>query len=613
TNIKIDQLLSKDRSSSKIMSDSAGIHETDLNPSYAPTRNRSKQIFACLLKLLMVGVTLSLGILLIVVSIVLVAVFPSVFRSRIASSMPLVNGSFTFKAWNSPSTPIYMQFWLFSITNPQEFLSGGKPLLNDVGPFTYQERRVKSGVEFNSNGSVLRYQQSTFYHFRRDLSCCWEDTNVTTLNLMYVGLTHKMQYSSSYVKNIANNLLRSGKHRLVMTRPAKQILWGYHDVLLKTMQPIARLAGATLKSELGLFADKNGSLGDPYQIRTGADDVNRLGEIITWKGLDRLLHWNSSQANMINGTDGAMFPPFVSRSDLLYLFSSDICRSIYLKYRGDVMLHNTVPLYRFQAPAEMFMNATLNPSNRGFCLDGRCLDSGVLNISACAEGAPILMSQPHFYQAAAQYQDALGGLSPGPEFDTVLDVEPNTGLVMRAAKKLQINMAVTPSRQFADLQNLNSTLIMPLAWLNESACLDPESAGKFRAGVLQPRDTVARVQWSLLAIGFLLCGLALLCLGFKCRRRYLRQRAGPRSLRLCAGKASFASTSSTASPCKRGSLAANPGNGLVSNGSHGGDMDDNTPASTLLASASASAAADAASQPLDDEAETAETVIGAGA
>jgi len=34
------------------------------------------------------------------------------------------------------------------------------------------------------------------------------------------------------------------------------------------------------------------------------------------------------------------------------------------------------------------------------------------------------MSEPHFYQAAKKYQDAIDGLSPSSDFQTFIEVEP---------------------------------------------------------------------------------------------------------------------------------------------------------------------------------------------
>ena len=47
--------------------------------------------------------------------------------------------SSTFEAFVTPPIPIYMQFWLFNVTNPNDVkYRGAKPNLVDVGPYTYE-------------------------------------------------------------------------------------------------------------------------------------------------------------------------------------------------------------------------------------------------------------------------------------------------------------------------------------------------------------------------------------------------------------------------------------------------------------------------------------------
>lgn len=38
--------------------------------------------------------------------------------------------------------------------------------------------------------------------------------------------------------------------------------------------------------------------------------------------------WSSNQSNMINGTDGSVFHPLLSRKELLYIFAADLCRYV---------------------------------------------------------------------------------------------------------------------------------------------------------------------------------------------------------------------------------------------------------------------------------------------
>lgn len=60
-------------------------------------------------------------------------------------------------------------------------------------------------------------------------------------------------------------------------------------------------------------------------------------------------------------------------------------------------------------------NGTAVPENKCYCSDGFCPPSGVYDMTKCAEGAPIYISYPHFYNADTSYRQAVRGMSPDPE------------------------------------------------------------------------------------------------------------------------------------------------------------------------------------------------------
>ena len=45
-----------------------------------------------------------------------------------------------YPIWKNPSAylPIYMQFYVFDLKNPEEVLEGGKPYVEQKGPYTYR-------------------------------------------------------------------------------------------------------------------------------------------------------------------------------------------------------------------------------------------------------------------------------------------------------------------------------------------------------------------------------------------------------------------------------------------------------------------------------------------
>lgn len=52
--------------------------------------------------------------------------------------LQLRNGSETFEKWRNITIPIYIKFYFFNVTNPNDIIRGKMPILQEIGPFTYQ-------------------------------------------------------------------------------------------------------------------------------------------------------------------------------------------------------------------------------------------------------------------------------------------------------------------------------------------------------------------------------------------------------------------------------------------------------------------------------------------
>ena len=110
--------------------------------------------------------------------------------------------------------------------------------------------------------------------------------------------------------------------------------------------------------------------------------------------------------------------------------------------RREVFLQNTIN-------KNVFESGTENPDNLGFCPDGICTRSGLLNLTKCAEtqtgfAAPVFISQPHFLNADRSLMDEIAGMEPDEaNHQTYLVVDPLTGFIKNAAKRFQINIQTT--------------------------------------------------------------------------------------------------------------------------------------------------------------------------
>lgn len=63
----------------------------------------------------------------------------------------------------------------------------------------------------------------------------------------------------------------------------------------------------------------------------------------------------------------------------------------------------------------------------------------MIRVQNCLAGAPVVMSAPHFLKGDQVLVDAIEGLHPEPDLhDTILLIEPLTGVAMSGHKKIQV-------------------------------------------------------------------------------------------------------------------------------------------------------------------------------
>uniref|UniRef100_A0A2D4L570 Platelet glycoprotein 4 n=1 Tax=Micrurus spixii TaxID=129469 RepID=A0A2D4L570_9SAUR len=406
-------------------------------------------------------------------------------------------GTIAYQNWVVPGSPIYRQFWLFDVQNPEEVMKNGSaPILKQKGPYTYRMRYKPKENITEYFDSTLSYFQPNIIRFEPDLSIGLENDTVTTVNLAVVAAP--AMFEAGLIQALMNIWMKSSKSYFLQTRTVKELLWGYEDPFLKKI-PMAKVTKV-----VGVFYPYNETSDGPYQIYSGKGDLTKKGSIITYNNSRTITHWQS-YCGMVNGTDASSFHPFVNKNEELRFFSSDICRSISAKFESEQIVKN-IPLYRFVIPPSAFASPFTNPDNVCFCIDTEisknCTLGGMLDISRCKAGRPVYISLPHFLHASKEFFQYVKGLKPDEEeHKTFLDVEPITGFTLHFAKRLQINMLVKPNAKITALKNIKHHFVFPILWLNETAIIDDDKADIFRSKVTNKIKLLNFLQLALMIIG----------------------------------------------------------------------------------------------------------------
>ncbi|XP_044189029.1 lysosome membrane protein 2-like isoform X2 [Thunnus albacares] len=421
-----------------------------------------------------VGITCA-ALLIVWIRLVLGQVVIMLVHNRLKKELVLVEGSRVFESWKRPPPPVYMQYFFFNMTNVKEFLQGAKPQVNQIGPYTYREYRYKDNVSMVENGTrVSAYNTKSFVFLREKSVGDPAVDNITTVNIPAWAVMTKVKGSfwKSSMVSIWMNSIGSG---LFTTRTVDELLWGYEDPLLQRVAS----SNPEVETTFGLMYKKNGSNDGEFIYHTGEQNYMDYGRVETWKGQRQLNFWTTNQSNSINGSDGSAFHPLLNKNERIYIFTPDLCRSIYMEFEKDVEVKG-IPAYRFTPPRSVLASKEENPANEGFCVTPQeCLGTGLLKVSPCRKGAPVVASFPHFYLGDAKYAAALGLSPQRKHHQTFLDLNPTTGVIVRASKRAQINVLLGRVPGFPSTRGFNET-VFPVMFLNESVVIDDVSAAKIQ-------------------------------------------------------------------------------------------------------------------------------------
>ncbi|XP_072040618.1 lysosome membrane protein 2-like isoform X2 [Amphiura filiformis] len=465
-----------------------------------------------------------LGAVMIVLGGVFFPVFDKIIHDQVVKQVVLYNTNSTgFGEWKSPPGDIYMQFWFFTLANKAEVQDGAKPYFAEVGPFTYKEHKPKGNITFSADKNTVNYTSPNSYEFIPDMSVADPDYKITTINIPLLTVADQLKFLPSFLQKLVLEFLESYEHEEIFYEVSiHDILWGYEDPMLVLLAKVA--PSLVPETTFGIFVGRNGSNDGVYQVYTGKNDPMQISNIVSWKGMTKLEWWTTDEANAINGSDGSYNHPFWNKDDDAYVFSSDICRSIIVKYEQETRTRG-IRTWKFSAPSYSMLNGTAYPPNAGFCLPDidHCLPSGLLNVSKCQLGAPIIMSLPHFLFADEEKViDQVYGVRPDiVEHNTYFNVEPLTGAPLEVAKRIQINIFMEKNAEIDQMKNLR-TLTFPLLWLNESATITVDGANSLKKSLSLPLLITECVKWGLIGLGAV---VLIICSACFIRRRSPRVRS----------------------------------------------------------------------------------------
>lgn len=216
-------------------------------------------------------------------------------------------------------------------------------------------------------------------------------------------------------------------------------------------------------------------------------------QIVRWNGVKRLSNFKpaGSHCNDLRGNDGSKFRSGVRESDVLFLFLvSDFCSGIPFTFDS----YSSVGLIQ-----TMRFKFKFNDTTSMDCLSSM----GVIDVSACHSEAPIFLSGPHFFQGSDFLKQGILGLEPNQSLhESFIDVEPVTGILLRIAMRLQVNVRVLKDVVFPMTWRLPfEEKIIPILWMEHSAVASPDAISRLDQQIFSKVRALKYLSWSLIVAG----------------------------------------------------------------------------------------------------------------
>lgn len=415
-------------------------------------------------------IALGLGVILFIGGITVGVLWGTIVDYIYKKELTLTTDSKSFTMWNENPIPVFLSFYMFNLSNPDDFFKGKKPHFTETGPYVFSEKFYKTDKVWNDNGTVT-FHRRRYWTFVPELSKKGVSLSdkITNLNPIVVTLGNIVRFQRPLLRKFANLLMKAVKENVIVTKNVSQLIYdGYEDKLLE----IARKLNITTLpyDKFGWFYGRNGSdtYEGTYSIKTGKDSISEIGELVEWNYTNKTIYDNG-KCGQIKGTVGDLWHPFTANtSSRLSVFSSDICTSIDLVYGGTTEFLG-ITGSKFVSHENILDNGTKDPSRKCYCDNVDCQPSGALNVSLCKFGAPAFISLPHFYLADPSYSEKIEGMKPDKALhETFVVLDPVMGVPMQVKAQLQLNLLVRHDDEIEMFKNISDTFV-PMLWFSQTA------------------------------------------------------------------------------------------------------------------------------------------------
>lgn len=447
------------------------------------------------------------GSVIVVLGAMLVIFWPPIYMSQLRRMLIVSPTSMSFDIWRETPIPMYLECFMFNITNVDDILARRNVSLEvkQLGPYVFRETHSKVNLSWNPNNTITFYNQR-YWYFEPEMSNGSLSDEITSINPIIATVAYTLRYHRSIIKVPVDLFMRLYHPNMFLKANVSSWLFdGIDDPVLDIAMHFPSLPFNIPYDRFGWFYERNGSLefDGSFNMNTGAGDFSRLGNIERWRYSARTMY--RDECGVVQGSTGELWAPEYGQPELL-VFASDICTYMILAKDKDVQILGLDGV-QYSANESVFDNGYHYPRMACYCDEVRnedCLPPGALNVSECRFGAPAFVSLPHFLHSDPYYPGKVEGLNATDDMGFRLALEMFTGMPLSVAAQLQINLLV----RHVSFITINNALpdpdtLVPMFWFRQEVKITPEYAD-MAAFALRLRYYIPFGLYGLTVIGIIL-------------------------------------------------------------------------------------------------------------
>jgi scavenger receptor class B, member 1 len=140
-----------------------------------------------------------------------------------------------FKVWRKLPIDVFVNVYLFNITNAKEFLSGEHKKLqfSEIGPYSYQEFIEHKNSVFNDNGTITYEIVRSLVPVKKESAADPFLDIVFTPNIVLLGASTVAAKHSKVAAYGFTALAKGLDAQPIVNMTVQKLLWGYDDKMIK--------------------------------------------------------------------------------------------------------------------------------------------------------------------------------------------------------------------------------------------------------------------------------------------------------------------------------------------------------------------------------------------